>query len=443
MCGAGDAMTEPTRSDTVAEHATEGTDERADQPSMWLVDDWLQRLVERAPVTPVVDLPITEAFGHVLAEDVVSGHPIPLWSNSAMDGYALRAADAEHGSERTLRIIGEVAAGSSEDPALGAGEVVRIMTGAPVPTDADAVVPVEQTNGDDRGVGEWGERTVRILAPVDAGANVRARGEDVGQGATIAQRGWRLTAAGVSALAAAGTATVRVHRHPRVAVVATGSELLPPGATLARGQIPESNSLLIAGMLREAGIEPVEVRHSRDDAAGLTRMLARLGQTCDAVITTGGVGPGTHDIVRIALESEPGVVGVRVAMKPGQLQRAGVLAGGAYVFALPGNPVSAAVSFELFVRPTLLAMQGAARIRRHRVQARAAVGWRGSAGRVQVLPVILRDSETGLACEPSVHARRVSHSVGGYGASDAYAIVGEERGDVEAGERVSVIQVGA
>ncbi|GAA2179984.1 molybdopterin molybdotransferase MoeA [Leucobacter tardus] len=432
-------MTESTQRGVLAPAHVQADGRR----TTWSVDDWLARLVADAPNTPEIDLPIGAAFGHVLADDVTAAHALPLWSNSAMDGYAIRAADAAGDAATALRIIGEVAAGSSADPVIEAGEAVRIMTGAPVPSSADAVVPVEETSGDDRGAGEWGESTVRVLAPVRIGANVRAAGEDVGAGAVIAQHGWRLTAAGVSALAAAGIAAVRVHRRPRVAVVATGSELLPPGSALERGQIPESNSLLIAGMLREAGIEPVAVRHSRDDAAGLAQMLAQLGDTCDAIVTTGGVGPGTHDIVRIALEPEPDVIGVRVAMKPGQLQRAGRLAGGALVFALPGNPVSAAVSFELFVRPTLLAMQGAARIHRHRVQARAATGWRGAAGRLQVLPVILGEDDGMLTCAPAVHARRVSHSVGGYGASDAYAIVEAGRGDVAPGECVSVIQVGA
>ena len=436
--GTGDTMTESVQREVVdpAQSLADG------RPAKWSVDDWVAHLIAGATATPEIELPIGEAFGHVLADDVTAAHALPLWSNSAMDGYAIRAADAAGGAATALRIIGEVAAGSSADPAIGPGEAVRIMTGAPVPSSADAVVPVEDTNGDDRGAGEWGETTVRLLAPVCVGANVRVAGEDVGVGALIAQRGWRLTAAGVSALAAAGISAVRVHRQPRVAVVATGSELRPPGSTLERGQIPESNSLLIAGMLREAGIVPVAVRHSRDDADGLAQMLEHLGETCDAIVTTGGVGPGTHDIVRIALEPEPDVVGVRVAMKPGQLQRAGRLAGGALVFALPGNPVSAAVSFELFVRPTLLAMQGAKRIHRHRVQARAATGWRGTAGRLQVLPVILGEDEGALTCEPAVHTRRVSHSVGGYGASDAYAIVAADRGDVAAGELVSVIQVG-
>lgn len=421
------------------------SDSRADaagaqHPGRWSAAAWLEWLIEAAPRLPEMTLPVGEAHGLVLAEDVRAAHPLPLWANSAMDGYALRLADAEEG--RVLRITGEVAAGSADDPAIAPGEAVRIMTGAPVPSDAEAVVPVEQTAGDDGAAGTWGESAVRVLAPVRAGANIRARGEDVDAGAPVALRGWRLGAAAVSALAAAGAADVRVHRPPRVAVVATGSELRPPGAGLDRGQIPESNSLLIAGMLREVGIDPVSVQHSGDDADGLARVLARLGDTCDAVITTGGVGPGRHDIVRIALEDEPGVRGVRVAMKPGQLQRAGRLAGGAFVFALPGNPVSAAVSFELFVRPTLLAMQGASRIARRRVPATATLGWRGAAGKVQVLPVMLEETPEGLACAPAVQARSVSHSVGGHGASEGYAILDEERGDVAAGESVPVILVG-
>lgn len=398
---------------------------------------------------PVRSLPLAEAHGRTLAEEVRARNAIPLWDNSAMDGYALRAADVAGASAETpveLRLTGEVPAGSAEDPAIAPGEAVRIMTGAPLPGDADAVVPVEATQGR-RGsgwdAGAWSDGAVRVLRAVGPGANVRRRGEDTPAGGRIAAAGSPLTAARLAALAAAGVERLRVRERPRVVVLATGSELRGPGEALRRGQIPESNSLLIAGLLRELGIDAVEVRRSADDAVSLAGTLRELGERCDAVVTTGGVGPGTHDVVRIAAEQEPGVRAVRVAMRPGQLQCAGRLAGGAFLFALPGNPVSAAVSFELFVRPALLAMQGRSDTGRLRLSARAAEGWRGAPGRLQVLPVVVSQGGDGLLCVPAVNLRGVSHAVGGHGGANGYALVEAERGDVASGEDVPVILVGA
>ncbi|WFP16675.1 molybdopterin molybdotransferase MoeA [Citricoccus muralis] len=412
--------------------------------------DWLRAQIA---TTAVVERAVTEAHGLVLAEDAVARYDLPLWANSAMDGYAVRAADLGVGV--SLRVLGEVPAGSGADPEMPVGCAVRIMTGAAVPTDADAVIPVERTRSAD---GEtWARDTVQILEPVAEGANIRRPGEDTRAGTVLAAAGTRLTAARQAALAAAGVERVRVHAAPRVAVVVTGSELCAPGQVPQRGQIPESNSVLIAGLLREVGLEPVAVRHSRDDAAGARALLAELARGmvdssgCDLILTTGGIGPGTHDVVRIALESEPGVRGAHVAVRPGAPQRAGRLTDGPLVIALPGNPVSAAVSFELFVRPVLLGMQGAARTERPRVQAVAGADWRGKVGRLQVLPVRVDDAgEAGrtvdapqLCCVPAVNPRGVSHAVGGHGTADGYALVAEDRGDVRAGETVPVILVGS
>lgn len=412
---------------------------------------WGEWLRAQIATTAVVERAVTEAHGLVLAEEAVARYDLPLWANSAMDGYAVRAADLGVGV--SLRVLGEVPAGSGADPELPVGCAVRIMTGAAVPTDADAVIPVERTRSAD---GEtWARDTVQILEPVAGGANIRRPGEDTRAGTVLAAAGTRLTAARQAALAAAGVERVRVHAAPRVAVVVTGSELCAPGQTPQRGQIPESNSVLIAGLLREVGLEPVAVRHSNDDAAGVHALIAELARDADAIITTGGIGPGTHDVVRIALEPEPGVRGAEVAVRPGAPQRAGRLTEGPLVIALPGNPVSAAVSFELFVRPVLLGMQGAARTERPRVQAVAGADWRGKVGRLQVLPVRLEevggqaaDTETGattgeLRCVPAVNPRGVSHAVGGHGSADGYALVAEERGDVRAGETVPVILVGS
>ncbi|GAA1787257.1 molybdopterin molybdotransferase MoeA [Leucobacter iarius] len=406
-------------------------------------EEHLRWILDRIPLLPVREAALAESAGLVLAADVDSPLDLPLWDNSAMDGYAVRAVDlAGAGADRpvTLRVIGEVAAGSPEDPRIGPGEAVRIMTGAPLPSSADAVVPVEWTAGEDP-ADPWAEHEVRVLRAVEYGANVRRRGEDVSAGTPIASAGDRLSAARIAGLAAAGVTRVRVRPRPRVAILVTGSELRAPGEPLDRGQIPESNSVLLRALLAENGIEASRVLVSGDDAGALAERLDRLGASTDVVITTGGVGPGRHDVVRIALEREPEVRAVRVAVRPGQPQCVGRLTSGAWIFALPGNPVSAAVSFELFVRPALLHAQGRGEVERIRVPARAAVAWRGAAGRLQVLPIRIEPVDGGLACRPAVDPGGVSHAVGGHGSADGYALVPAERGDVAAGETVDVILV--
>ncbi|WP_336658671.1 molybdopterin molybdotransferase MoeA [Leucobacter sp. USHLN153] len=406
-------------------------------------EEHLAWILERIGSLAERELPLSEASGLVLARDAAALCDLPLWANSAMDGYALRAGDvrgADASRPVPLRVVGEVAAGSAENPAIGAGEAVRIMTGAPLPSDADAVIPVERTRGDADG-DPWARAEVVVLAEIAAGANVRRRGEDTRAGDVLARAGETLSAARAAALAAAGVSRVAIRPRPRMAVLVTGSELRGPGEPLQRGQIPESNSTLIAGLLRENGVSADVLPVSRDDAAALHVQLGELSETYDVIVTTGGVGPGRHDIVRIAVADEPDVRAVRVAVRPGQPQCTGRLRGGAWIFALPGNPVSAAVSFELFVRPALRQLQGCREVERLRLPAVAAEGWRGAAGRLQVLPVRVVRGAAGLECRPAVDPRGVSHAVGSHGSSDGYALVGADRGDVAAGDIVDVVLV--
>ena len=421
-------------------------------------EEHLAWILDRVPRLRPRTLPVREATGLTLAADAVAATDLPLWDSSAMDGYALRGG--EYAAGTGFDLVGEVAAGSPEDPAIGAGQAVRIMTGAPLPSDADAVLPYERAAGD--GVpGGWGTREIAVPGPVAVGANVRRRGEDVAAGDVLAEAGSVLTAQLASALAAAGVRDVSVRSRPRVAVLATGSELRGPDEELRRGEIRESNSVLMAGLLEESGIQAVAVDVSGDDAEATARRIRDLAAGADVVLSTGGVGPGRHDVVRIALEKCPGVRSVRVAVRPGQPQCAGWVgpdvpvregpAGrlpegstdgeGAWIFALPGNPVSAAVSFELFARPALLAMQGRRSVQRLRLPATVQVGWSGRSGRLQVLPVRLETGADGLECRPSVDPRGIAHAVGSHGATDGYAIVEADRGDVVAGERVNVIVV--
>ncbi|GAA1610603.1 gephyrin-like molybdotransferase Glp [Leucobacter chromiireducens] len=432
---------EPTAA-PAAEPTAEPAGERTIAP-----DQHLAWILARIPRLAPAEVPLRDAHGLILAADVAAPHALPLWDNSAMDGYAVRAADLAAAAPGvldppvSLRVVGEVAAGSPDDPELPPGTAVRIMTGAPIPSAADTVVPVEHTRGEEPG-DPWGRDTVEILRAPVRGANVRVRGEDVAANSILARAGDPLGARRLAALAAAGVSSARVRARPRVAVIATGSELRGPGEPLTRGQIPESNSLLLAALLAEHGIVAESVTVSADDAAAFRARLAALAPTVDVIITTGGVGPGRHDIARIALESEPDVRAVRVAVRPGQPQCAGALRGGAWIFALPGNPVSAAVSFELFVVPALRHVQGAHELERPRLAATAELGWRGVAGRLQVLPVRIATEAGQLRCRPAVDPRGVSHAVGGHGGADGYALVGAERGDVAPGERVDVILVG-
>ncbi|SJN10116.1 Molybdopterin biosynthesis protein MoeA [Leucobacter sp. 7(1)] len=427
--------------DTVGERA------RAKAPGLGPVtpETHLAWILRRIPLLAPISVSLREAHGLTLAEDVTAPHALPLWDNSAMDGYAVRASNLATATPDTpvsLRIVGEVPAGSPADPELPTGTAVRIMTGAPLPSAADTVVPVEHTRGEHPGE-QWAESSVAILRAPVPGAHVRRRGEDVSAGSILARSGDHLGARRIAALAAAGVSSVRVRPRPRIAVIATGSELRGPGETLSRGQIPESNSVLIASLLAEHGIVPETVTVNADDADAFGARLAELAPTVDVIITTGGVGPGRHDIVRIALEAEPGVRAVRVTVRPGQPQCAGSLRGGAWIFALPGNPVSAAVSCELFVLPALRHAQGRRDTQRPRLAATAEVGWRGASERLQVLPVRITVADGVLRCRPAVDPGGVSHAVGGHGSADGYALVAAERGDVAVGEQVDVILVDA
>jgi molybdopterin molybdotransferase len=406
-------------------------------------DEHLQWILDRIGLLPEVECATAGALGHTVSREVRAPFQLPLWDNSAMDGYAVRSADlagASASNPTRLRVTGEVAAGSASDPVLALGETVRIMTGAPIPSTSDAVVPVERATSEG-GAGAWARDWVEMSEPPAAGANIRRRGEDIPQGAVLAEPGQALSAARLAALAAAGVERVWVRRRPRVVVLVTGAELMSPGEPLLRGQIPESNSVLLTSLLSQMGIDAVAVRRNADDATALAAELAELSTACDVIITSGGVGPGTRDVTRLALETEPAVRAVRVAVRPGQPQCVGRLRAGAFIFALPGNPVSAAVSFELFVRPALLALQGRTHIHRIRLEADSTVSWHGVMGRLQVLPVSLASDGARLTCTPVVNPRGVSHAVGGHGATEGYALVGPERGDVLAGERVQVIAV--
>ena len=384
---------------------------------------------------PVVDVGLDQARGYVLAADVLAPGPVPAWDNSAMDGYAVRAADvAAATTDRpvALTVVADLAAGSAAVPHVSPGTAARIMTGAPVPPGADAIVPVELTDG--------GTALVRVREPVDPGTHVRRAGDDVREGAVVLAAGTLLAERHVAAAAAVGIALLSVHRRPRVAVLSTGSELVPPGEALDRGQIPDSNSFLLAAAVAAAGCTAIRLAAVPDDADLLRAALAAQDGAVDAVITSGGVSVGAYDVVKEVLSGMGGVEFVAVAMQPGKPQGLGRLPGGTPVFCLPGNPVSVYVSFEVLVRPALLRLRGLSRTDRPTEFAVALDGWRTPPGRAQYMPVALEREDGLLRARRAVPGGSGSHLVAGLARADGLAIIPVDVDEVRPGDLVAVLR---
>lgn len=400
------------------------------------VEEHLAGVLAAVRPLPAETVATAEANGSFLAAPAHAGIDLPPFDNSAMDGFAVRAADvaaAHPGSPVRLTVVGDLPAGTADDPPLGEGEALRIMTGSPMPTAADAIVPFEDTVG---GLADsLGEIAVtRAPAP---GAHLRRRGEDTRRGDVVLGAGARLGPLQLGALAAAGIAEVRVARRPRVAVVATGSELVRVGEPLRRGQIPESNGTMLAALAAAAGAVVVRQESVDDEGTALSALLGEVTtgeDAVDAVIFSGGVSAGAYEVVRTTVAQ---MRFGRVAMQPGKPQGFGV-AGGTLLFGLPGNPVSSAVSFEVFVRPALLAMQGAAEPGRRVLRLPAATGWRTPPARRQYLPVVIdRADPAGWTVVPASSGG--SHLAGRLGGAEAYAVVPAEVEAVAAGDLVDVM----
>ncbi|WP_299445670.1 gephyrin-like molybdotransferase Glp [uncultured Phycicoccus sp.] len=303
---------------------------------------------------PAERVAVAGSRGRVLARDVVAAVDLPGFDNSAMDGYAVRAADLDGASEATpvrLPVDGDIAAGDTTRHVLAPGHALRIMTGAPLPEGCDAVVPVELTDG--------GADTVEVRVEPEVGRFVRRQGEDVRTGDVVLRAGTLLGPGHVALMAAANVAQVEVHRRPRVAVVSTGDELVPVGSSLEHGQIVDSNSLMLEALVEAAGAEVAARVHLRDDADAVRAFLTAPDGDPDLLITTGGVSMGVYDTVKEVLTEVGGVEFVKVAMRPGMPQGCGAVAGGRVALVtLPGNPVSSFASFHVFVLPALRAMTG-------------------------------------------------------------------------------------
>ena len=301
---------------------------------------------------PPVSLPLADALGLVLADDVVAPLSLPGFDNSAMDGYAVLATDVAAAGEDTpvrLPVAEDIPAGRTDIPTLAAGTVHRIMTGAPLPAGATAVVPVEATDG--------ATDTVTIRSAPREGQHIRRAGEDVTAGTTVLRAGQVVTPAALGLAAALGLGELTVVPRQRVLVVSTGTELVGPGVPLQPGQIYESNGVMLAAAVRDAGADVAASPMTGDDVDAFRETLRGHAADADLILTTGGVSAGAYEVVKDALGGSGDVEFVKVAMQPGMPQGAGTL-DGVPVVTLPGNPVSALVSFEVFVRPALRAAMG-------------------------------------------------------------------------------------
>lgn len=406
--------------------------DHGDPTGMRPVDEHVTAVAALLVPTPVEDVAVGDGsglLGLVLARDLVSPHALPAFSNSAMDGYAVRAADLREGV--VLPVAEDVPAGRVDGPPLVAGTAHRIMTGAPVPDGADAVVQVEWTDG--------GTTTVRVDRTVTAGQNVRDAGEDVTAGEVVLRAGTLLGPAQVGLAAAVGAATLPVRRRPRVLVLSTGSELVAPGEPLQHGQIHESNGPMLAAAVTDAGGEARLLRFVPDDVATFRSTLDdALGDfAADLVLTSGGVSAGAYEVVKDAFGPSGEVEFVKVAMQPGMPQGCGRHRGPrgeVAIVTLPGNPVSSLVSFEVFVRPALRAAAGHPHPQRARVRARLTTELASPSGRRQFRRGRL-DAVDGTVAPVGAPG---SHLLAALARADCLIEVGEERTRVEAGEMVDV-----
>ena len=380
-----------------------------------------ERVLEHARALPAELVPIGVAAGRVTAEDVLALIDLPPFASSAMDGFAVRSAD----SPARLRIVGESAAGQPYEKSLEPGSAVAISTGAVVPAEADSVVPVERIVRTDN--------SVEICEAVRPGAHVRPRGGDAALGDVVVPGGVRLTPALLAAAAGAGVAAVQCARRPRVAVLATGTELVAAGEALGAGQIYETNSLMLTAALEAEGAAVVSEPAVPDDEASLLAALER-GLAADVLVTSGGVSVGEHDLVR-ETERELGVEEIfwRVSIKPGKPVSFGVR-GDTLVFGLPGNPVSALVGCELFLKPALRALQGLADPLPRFEPGRLAATLRRNEERDEFVRARSRVDGDALVLEPLVGQE--SHMIVRSGAADALVHVSRGNGELEAGSTV-------
>ncbi len=429
------ALSSDTGRDAGSSHtATSHTgSSHTDSGDMVSVDRHLAEILATIRPLPPAMLGLAEAEGGVLAEDVTAGTPLPSFDNSAMDGYAVRAQDIEGASEAapvTLPVTAEIAAGDTGSYQVTPGSCVRIMTGALLPPGADAVVQVEWTDG--------GTSRAQFRRPVAPGDAIRRRGDDVAKGDVLVTAGTWVGSVQLALLAADGVGSALVRPRPRVAVISTGNELAEPGTPIIPGRIWDSNSFMLAAAARQAGA--VADRHRiSDDPAGVLAAIEDQLPRADLLVTSGGVSMGgEHDVVKAALAGLGTVTFRKVAMQPGMPQGFGVVgAQRTPIFTLPGNPVSAFVSFELFVRPALRALQGLHTERTSPARAILTGAVRSPLGRRSFLRGVL-DAEEGTVTPLTGQA---SHQLGALAQANALIVVPEQVVAMDAGDPAEVVRL--
>lgn len=380
-----------------------------------------QHVMSRLPRLDATEVALSSALGLVLAEDLRAGYDMPPFANTAVDGFAVRAADVASVPVE-LQVIETIAAGSAPALRVGVGEASRIMTGAPVPDGADAVVMVERTEA----VTGDGDR-VRVLEPVAVGAGVRLPGEDVRAGDVAVTAGTVLRPAHIGVLAMFGATAVKAVRRPRVGVMSTGDELVSDGSPLQPGQIRDSNRPMLLALCEAAGFEGVDLGLVRDDEAAIEGGLREASAGCDAVLSSGGVSMGDFDFVKAVLDRIADMRWMQLAIKPAKPFAFGMM-GEVPVFGLPGNPVSSLVSFELFARPGLRLMAGWSQPYRRLLAGVAATDMRRRAdGKTHFVRVRIDSGPDGtLLASPAVG--QGSHQLAATAGADALVVLPDGEG---------------
>lgn len=385
---------------------------------MLSVSEYLELVLGNVSELPPMELPISEVNGCVLAQDIYARWPLPSFDNSSMDGYAVIASDLIAASEISpviLPVIDDIPAGFKSLETLASGQAIRIMTGAPMPAGADSVIPIESTDG--------GSEVVTIHSPIELGSCIRHEGEDVKAGEIVLEKGISLGPRQIALIAAVGHGIISVIPKPRVAVVATGSELVEPGTELKFGLISDSNSFLITAVANDSGADAYRLPPAKDDEDTLIEILEDQVHRADLIVTTGGVSMGAYDPVKAAFIKLGTAEFHKVAMQPGMPQGFGSVGKSGEstipIITLPGNPVSAYISFETFIRPAIRKMRGVKVLERPRTGARLKGELRSPVNKVQFARArFIEDSQV----EP-VGTGQGSHVLGGLAQADALIVI--------------------
>ena len=385
---------------------------------MLSVSEYLELVLGNVSELPPMELPISEVNGCVLAQDIYARWPLPSFDNSSMDGYAVIASDLIAASEISpviLPVIDDIPAGFKSLETLASGQAIRIMTGAPMPAGADSVIPIESTDG--------GSEVVTIHSPIELGSCIRHEGEDVKAGEIVLEKGISLGPRQIALIAAVGHGIISVIPKPRVAVVATGSELVEPGTELKFGLISDSNSFLITAVANDSGADAFRLPPAKDDEDTLIEILEDQVHRADLIVTTGGVSMGAYDPVKAAFIKLGTAEFHKVAMQPGMPQGFGSVGKSGEsaipIITLPGNPVSAYISFETFIRPAIRKMRGLKVLERPRTGARLKGELRSPVNKVQFARArFIEDSQV----EP-VGTGQGSHVLGGLAQADALIVI--------------------